>query len=68
MTDINALFDKNPLEFTKEDISEIIAYMREARTKFNQGAKSAGSEKIAKPPKEVKPLDLSSLGLMPKEY
>lgn len=66
MTDINALFDKNPLEYTKTDIDEIISYMREARTRFNQGVKSAGSEKAAKPPKEVKALDLSALGLIPK--
>lgn len=64
-TDINALFDKNPLEYAADgsDRKAIIAYMREARERFNQGIKNAGSEKVPKAPKEVKKLDLKDLGL-----
>jgi hypothetical protein len=33
-TDMNELFSRNPLELTNDDISEVIAYMRDKRSKF----------------------------------
>jgi hypothetical protein len=62
-TDINELFDRDPLSFTKEtgEVAAIIAYLREARTKYNQGSKQAGSEKATPKPKEVKNLSLDEL-------
>jgi hypothetical protein len=62
-TDINELFDRDPLSFTKEggEVASIIAYLRERRTQFNQGAKQAGSEKATPKVKEIKPLSLEQL-------
>jgi hypothetical protein len=59
-TDINELFDRNPLELTKADLAEIIRVLRERRQQHILGVKSAGS---MKPDKEKKPIDLSTLDL-----
>lgn len=64
MSDIAALFQKDPLSLTKDDISAIIAKYREARGNFNLGEKSAGATKKVAPKekglKETK-LDLDDL-------
>ena len=48
MSDIQALFQKDPLQLTKTDISDIIAYYREKRNAFNLGDKTAGATKKMK--------------------
>jgi len=63
MSDIAELFAKDPLEYSKQDIDEIIAYNRSKRAQFKAGISPTASK--AKP--EVKAvankLDLGSLGL-----
>lgn len=59
MTDINELFDRDPLQLTKEDLAEIIRVLRERRQQHVLGVKGAGSMKE----KEKKPIDLSTLDL-----
>lgn len=66
MSDIQELFDRDPLTFTKEgqEVEQIISYLREQRQKHMQGVRGAGSMKA---PKEVKapskPVSLDDLGL-----
>jgi len=45
MSDIQALFQKDPLQLTREDLAEIIAYYRDKRNQFALGDKSAGATK-----------------------
>jgi len=45
MTTIQQIFDKDPLSYTKEDISEVVKYFRQKRLEFKLGDKSAGSPK-----------------------
>jgi len=42
MSDITELFQRDPLSLTTEDIDQIIARYREARTQFNMGNVKAG--------------------------
>jgi hypothetical protein len=64
MTDINVIFDIDPLNLTREDITEVIAYMRKASANFALGEKSAGNAKKAAAPKlQTVKIDLASLGL-----
>lgn len=60
MTDIAALFAKDPLSLTKDDLSAIIAHYRAARAQFNLGEKQAGAAKKLSGPK-VEKLDLKDL-------
>ena len=53
MSDINELFDRDPLDLTRDDISQIITAYRDMRYKFNQGDSKAGNIK-AKPSKNAK--------------
>jgi hypothetical protein len=62
-TDMDELFSRDPLGYSKQDREEIIRYMREARERMLQGDKKAGSAKTAAKPKEVKDIDLGELGL-----
>lgn len=48
MSDIAAIFARDPLELTREDRAEIIKYYREKRAQFNLGDKTAGSTKKMK--------------------
>jgi hypothetical protein len=65
MTDIARLFAEDPLNLTKDNIDEIIAYYRTARANFNTGEKAAGSTKKMKeasaPGAKVTSLDLDKL-------
>lgn len=45
MTDISELFARDPLKLTRDDITEIIKRMRDARAQFNLGNVKAGSTK-----------------------
>lgn len=45
MTDLAELFARDPEHLTKSDIAELIAYYREARQEYVQGAKQAGNAK-----------------------
>lgn len=45
MTDIAMLFSRDPLDLSKQDISEIIEEMRKSRHAFNAGNSKAGSTK-----------------------
>jgi len=56
MTDIQELFDRDPLQLTKTDIAEMIRELRERRQKQQAGYKSAGSMKT-----QPKPIDINSL-------
>lgn len=49
MTDINELFQRDPLTFTKEggEIKAMVAKMRESRSQFSLGSMKAG--KVAAP-------------------
>lgn len=49
MTDLNELFSRDPLKYTKDDISVIIAKMRESRAQFNLGNMKAGTMKAKAP-------------------
>lgn len=59
MNELAELFERDPLELTKEDRAKIIARMREARNQFMLGDKTAG--KVKKPSKS--PADLLNLNL-----
>lgn len=70
MTDLSELFSRDPLKYSKDDISAIIAKMRESRAQFNLGNMKAGTVKPKAPPKTAAgkaaaaldlKLDLSSL-------
>lgn len=45
MTDISELFARDPLKLTRDDITDIIKRMRDARAQFNLGNVKAGSTK-----------------------
>jgi hypothetical protein len=45
MSDIQSLFQKDPLNLTRDDLREIAAYYREKRNAFNLGDMQAGSTK-----------------------
>lgn len=44
-SDVQALFDKDPLELTRANIDELILVYRNARHLFNSGNVKAGSAK-----------------------
>jgi len=69
MSDLQTLFDRDPLQLSEQDLDTIIAKLREQRANFKLGEKSAGSMKPKAPKKIVTKetqIDLSSLGLLPK--
>jgi hypothetical protein len=45
MSDIQTLFQTDPLNLTREDLKETAAYYREKRNAFNLGDMQAGSTK-----------------------
>lgn len=57
MSDLQDLFDKDPLSLTRADFEEIISHMRKARASFNLGNMKAGSTK----PKTEKQKQISEL-------
>lgn len=60
MSDLSELFARDPQKLTDEDITAIIARMREAQTQFELGAKAPSKAK----PKSEKTLNLlKDLGL-----
>ena len=62
MSEISELFQRDPLGLTKDGISAIAAYYRDARAKFNLGEKSAGStKKMAKGGAEGPKIDAKGL-------
>lgn len=68
MSTLSELFATDPLQLTKENIDEIIAYMRDARARYALGDKSAGNtKKVAKTAapktKSANPIDISDLDL-----
>lgn len=48
MTDINEIFQRDPLKLTTEDMIPLIDKYRAARAQFNLGDKTAGSTKKVK--------------------
>lgn len=48
MSELQELFDKDPLQLTKPDIRRIVERLREARGQFNAGNASAGKVKAPK--------------------
>lgn len=67
MTDIAELMARDPLSLTKDDYDAIILRLRQARSQYSLGAKSAGNpKKTTKAAPSAKPtLDLAALGLIP---
>lgn len=65
MSDIAAIFAKDPLELTNPDIEDIIKYYREKRAQFNLGDKTAGATKKIAGPKITNVDEL--LGLVGKK-
>lgn len=45
MSDIQELFDRNPLDLTSEDLTELVTYFRAKRGQFLAGNLKAGSTK-----------------------
>ena len=45
MTDIATLFAKDPMEYTKEDLGEIVQKFRDSWKQYNLGNVKAGSTK-----------------------
>lgn len=57
MSDIATLFARDPLELTREDVSQIVTEMRKSRHAFSLGNAKAGSTKPLTPKqKEIKSL------------
>ena len=52
MSDIAELFDRDPLNLTKQDLMKIIESLRAQRANWNLGVKGAGSMKPKKKPVE----------------
>ena len=48
MSDIQELFQKDPLQLTQEDLKEMVMYYRDRRNQFNLGDTQAGSAKKIK--------------------
>lgn len=69
MSDIAALFQRDPLDLSKQDIDDIVKYYREKRAQFNLGDKTAGSTKKMKvdsPKVKIDAMDLlKGIGLIP---
>ncbi len=67
MSDITELFNRDPLDLSKQDIQEIIKFMREQRQRFAiEGVKAKAPAKKVDPKKplnKVKEIDLGDLGL-----
>ena len=61
MSDIQALFQKDPLGMTREDLSKISAYYREKFKAFQLGDKTAGATKKLKETKKVSKEELDAL-------
>lgn len=57
MSDLSALFARNPLDLTKDDIRTMIETFRKSRHQFNLGNVKAGSTK----PKTEKQQKVASL-------
>ncbi len=57
MSDLQRLFDEDPLRLTRKDYAEIVAYYRNARQQFMLGDKKAGKA----PKKPGEKLDLDSI-------
>jgi hypothetical protein len=49
VSDLAALFDKDPLSLTRDDCASIVRAYREAQAKFNLGAAQAGATKKVAP-------------------
>lgn len=45
MSDLSKLFDEDPLKLTKEDISAIVARMRESQAQFELGIREPKAKK-----------------------
>lgn len=60
MSDIQALFQKDPNHLTRDDLKEMAAYYREKRAQFNLGDTQAGSAKRIKK-SETPTVKISSL-------
>jgi hypothetical protein len=57
MSDIQRLFDEDPLKLTKPDYAEIVAYYRAARQQFVLGDKKAGKAPKKDNGEKIKNLD-----------
>lgn len=62
MSELQRIFDTDPLNLTREDISKVIAAYREQRNQFNLAAKAPKAAKAKAAPKEkVEQIDLDDL-------
>ena len=69
MSDIQTLFERDPLSLSSQDLDTIISTLRTQRANFKLREKSAGNmkPKAKKPVTKATEIDLLSLGLLPKE-
>lgn len=64
MSDLSELFDRDPLSLTDQDISKIVARMREAQAQYELGARAPVAPRATKAAKSPKTVDLlKDLGL-----
>jgi len=65
MSELSELFDRDPLGLTDQDLSKIIARMREAQAQYELGVKSSVAPRVKKvTEKSAKTADLlKDLGL-----
>lgn len=61
MSDIQALFQKDPLGMTRDDLREICEYYRSKFQAFQLGDKTAGATKKAKEQKKLSKEEIDAL-------
>lgn len=49
MSDLTELFSRDPLQYSKQDVQQIIAIYREKRKQFNAGGTLAGKARVVSP-------------------
>lgn len=62
-TDIARIFATDPLQLTKDDITALIAKLRDSRKQFTLGNQSAGKMKAAVPSKKAQQAQAALAGL-----
>lgn len=61
--DITELFGKDPLQYTDDDLNQVISRFREARKQFNLGQAAAGRTKPLTPKQQQTNSLLDKLGV-----
>ncbi|HSE45498.1 MAG TPA: hypothetical protein VLA89_09270 [Gemmatimonadales bacterium] len=61
MTDIQELFNRDPLSYSKQDVSDICEKLRTMRKNFDSDAKTPAKSPQRSAPKKVDLLDLGDI-------